>query len=275
MPLFQVVVLSIIQGITEFLPVSSTAHLVLAPWLLGWADQGLTFDIALHVGTLIAALVFFFRAWLQIIAKGFGVNFGDDPALKANPKLLWLLAAGSIPVGIFGFAFGKQAESTWRNPWVIGVTMIVVGVLMWIADRIGARSRDLAQVTFADSVAIGLAQAAAVVPGVSRSGVTITAGLFRNLDRVAAARFSFLLATPAIAGAAAKGFYDLLKHGGVQADMRVPFVLGIALSAVTGLAVIGFFLRFLQHRTLKFFVYYRIIFGIIVIALAASRPPAG
>src|ERR1700741_3500732 len=108
MPLFQVVVLSIVQGVTEFLPVSSTGHLVLAPWLLGWADQGLTFDIALHVGTLIAALVFFFRAWLQIIAQGFGLDFGDDPALKANPKLLWLLAAGSVPVGIFGFAFGKQ-----------------------------------------------------------------------------------------------------------------------------------------------------------------------
>ncbi len=275
MPLFQVVVLSIIQGITEFLPVSSTAHLVLAPWLRGWADQGLSCDVALHVGTLIAALVYFFRSWLQIIAQGFGLRFGDDPALKANPTLLWLLAAGSIPVGIFGFMFGKQAESTWRNPWVIGVTMIVVGGLMWAADRIGARTRDLSHVTFADSLAIGLAQAAAVVPGVSRSGVTITAGLFRNLDRVAAARFSFLLATPAIAGAAAKQFYDLLKHGGVPADMRTPFVLGIALSAVTGLAVIGFFLRFLQHRTLKFFVYYRIIFGIIVIALAASRPPAG
>src|SRR5258706_7032537 len=164
MPLFQVVVLSIVQGVTEFLPVSSTAHLVLAPWLVGWADQGLTFDIALHVGTLIAALVYFFRAWLQIIAQGFGLQFGDDPALKANPKLLWLLAAGSIPVGIAGLVFGKQAESTWRNPWVIGVTMILVGVLMWIADRIGARSRDLAQVTFADSVAVGLAQAAAVVP---------------------------------------------------------------------------------------------------------------
>ena len=254
---------------------SSTAHLALAPWLLGWADQGLTFDIALHVGTLIAALVYFFRAWLQIIAQGFGINLGDDRALKDNPKLLWLLAAGSIPVGIAGFLFGKQAESTWRNPYLMGSMMILVGVLMWIADRSSARGRELGHVTLSDSLAIGLAQAAAVVPGVSRSGVTITAGLFRNLDRVAAARFSFLLATPAIAGAAAKGFYDLLKHGGVPADMRTPFLLGIALSAVTGLAVIGFFLRYLQHRTLKFFVYYRIIFGIIVIALAASRPPAG
>jgi undecaprenyl-diphosphatase len=275
MPLFQVVVLSIIQGITEFLPVSSTAHLALAPWLLGWADQGLTFDIALHVGTLIAALVYFFRAWLQIIAQGFGMNFGDDQALKGNPKLLWLLAAGSIPVGIAGVLFGKQAESTWRNPFLMGAMMILVGVLMWFADRGTAHGRNLGHVTLSDSLAVGLAQAAAVVPGVSRSGVTITAGLFRNLDRVAAARFSFLLATPAIAGAAAKSFYDLLKHGGIPADMRTPFLLGIVLSAVTGMAVIGLFLRFLQHRTLKFFVYYRIIFGIIVIALAASRPPAG
>jgi undecaprenyl-diphosphatase len=275
MPLFQVVILSIIQGVTEFLPVSSTAHLALAPWLLGWADQGLTFDIALHAGTLLAALLYFCNAWVQIIAQGFGLRAGKDPALRDNPRMLWLLAVGSIPVGVAGFIFGKQAESTWRNPFVMGTMMILVGLLMWMAERSSARGRDLAHVTLSDSIVVGLAQAAAVVPGVSRSGITIAAALFRNLDRVAAARFSFLLAAPAIAGAAAKAFYDLNKHGGIPADMRTPFMLGIALSAASGFAVIAFFLRFLQHRSLKFFIYYRIIFGIIVIALAASRPPAG
>ena len=276
MPIYQVIVLAIIQGVTEFLPISSTAHLALAPWLLGWTDPGLTFDIALHLGTLLAVLGYFFRTWVQLIAHGFGIDYGDDPLLKQNRSLLWLLAIGTIPVGVCGYLFGKQAETTWRNPFVIGTMLIVVGVLMWVSERVGTRARDMGQVTLADSLVIGAAQALAIVPGTSRSGITITAGLFRNLDRVAAARFSFLLATPAIAGAAAKALHDLIKHGGLPADMRTAFVLGIVLSGITGLAVIALFLRFLQRHTLYFFIYYRIVFGIIVIALAASvRPPAG
>jgi undecaprenyl-diphosphatase len=275
MPIVQVVVLALIQGITEFLPVSSTAHLIVAPWLLGWQDPGLTFDVALHVGTLLAVVGYFFRAWLQIIAHGFGIQYGDDETLRQNPHLLWLLVAGTIPAGVIGFLFEKQAESTLRSPFLIGAMMILIGVIMWIGERVGSRQRDLAAVSFADSLAIGCAQALAVVPGVSRSGITITAGLFRNLDRVAAARFSFLLATPIIAGAAVKKLYDVLKYGGIPADMHTPFALGILISGLTGLAVIAFFLRFLQRRSLNFFVYYRIVFGIMVVALAASRPPAG
>jgi len=276
MPLFQVVVLAVIQGATEFLPISSTAHLILAPWLLGWTDPGLTFDVALHLGTLLAVVVYFFRTWLQVIAQGIGMSFGDDEMLRQNPGLLWLLVVGSIPAGICGLLFEKQVESNWRSPLVIGAMMVAVGALMWVAERSGRRSRDIRAINLIDSVAIGLAQALALVPGTSRSGITITAGLFRNLDRVASARFSFLLATPVIAGAAAKKLYDVMKHGGIPADMHTPFALGIVLSSVTGLAVIALFLRFLQRHTLYFFVYYRIIFGIIVIALAASvRPPAG
>jgi undecaprenyl-diphosphatase len=275
MPLYQIIVLAIIQGITEFLPISSTAHLALAPWLLGWTDPGLTFDIALHLGTLLSVLVYFFRTWLQVIAQGFGIRYGDDEMLRQNPRLLWLMAIGSLPVGFFGFIFGKQAETTWRNPFVIGTMLIAVGVLMWIGERAGTRKKNLGDVTLGDSVAIGTAQALAIVPGTSRSGITITAGLFRNLDRVTAARFSFLLATPAIAAAAAKAFYDLAKHGGIPAEMQLPFVLGIVLSGLSGFAVIALFLRFLQRHGLLFFIYYRILFGIIVIALAASRPPPG
>ena len=275
MPLYQIIVLAIIQGITEFLPISSTAHLALAPWLLGWTDPGLTFDIALHLGTLLSVLVYFFRTWLQVIAQAFGIRYGDDEMLRQNPRLLWLMAIGSLPVGFFGFIFGRQAETTWRNPFVIGTMLIAVGVLMWIGERAGTRKKNLAGVTLGDSVAIGVAQALAIVPGTSRSGITITAGLFRNLDRVAAARFSFLLATPAIAAAAAKAFYDLAKHGGIPAEMQLPFVIGIVLSGLSGFAVIAFFLRFLQRHGLLFFIYYRIVFGIIVIALAASRPPPG
>ena len=275
MPIYQVIVLAIIQGITEFLPISSTAHLALAPWLLGWSDPGLTFDIALHLGTLIAVLGYFFRTWVQLVAHGFGIDYGNDPLLQRNRALLWLLAIGTIPVGVCGYLFGKQAETTWRSPFVIGTMLILVGVLMWVSERVGTRAKDMGQVTLADSLVIGAAQALAIVPGTSRSGITITAGLFRNLDRVTAARFSFLLATPAVAGAAAKAVHDLINHGGLPADMRAPFVLGIVLSGITGLVVIAFILRFLQRHSLYFFIYYRIVFGIIVIALAASRPPAG
>ena len=276
MPLLQVVVLALIQGITEFLPVSSTAHLALAPWLLGWTDPGLTFDIALHVGTLLAVLAYFFRAWVQIIAHGFGVRFGDDEMLRQNPQLLWLLVIGTVPAGVIGFLFEKQAESTLRSPFVIGAMMIIIGGVMWASERVGTRQKNLGAVTFVDSLVIGTGQALAVVPGVSRSGITITAGLFRNLDRVAAARFSFLLATPVIAGAAAKKFFDMMKHGGIPAEMHMPFALGITVSALSGFVVIAFFLRYLQRRSLYFFIYYRIVFGIIVIALAASvRPPTG
>lgn len=275
MPLLQAVILAIVQGITEFLPVSSTAHLALIPWLLGWKDPGLTFDIAMHVGTLLAVLLYFFRTWLQVIGAAIGVSTGHDEAISKNPRLLWLLVTGSIPAGVVGFLFNKQAETTWRHPLVIGTMLIAVGILMWFGERMDARRRSLGDLNFRDAGLIGAAQALALVPGTSRSGITITAALFRDIDRVSAARFSFLLATPVIAGAALKALYDLMKHGGLPLEMRVPFLAGVIVSAVSGFAVIGLFLRYLQRGTLYFFVYYRIIFGIMVIALALYRPPAG
>ena len=269
MPLYQVVVLAIVQGITEFLPVSSTAHLTLAPWLLHWPDPGLSFDIALHVGTLAAILIYFFRTWVQVIAGGFGIRYGADPDLQKNPRLLWYIALGTIPVGVCGYLFNKQAESTWRSPFVIGTMLVVVGIVMAIADRLSRRRKEMDQVGLADSIWIGLAQALAIIPGTSRSGITISAGLARDLDRPTAAQFSFLLSTPAIAAAALKSAWDLVKReGGVPHEMRVPIILGIAVSGLVGWAVIAFFLKYLRQHTLKFFVYYRVIFGIIVIALA-------
>jgi undecaprenyl-diphosphatase len=270
MPIFQVIVLGIVQGLTEFLPISSTAHLALIPWLFGWKDQGLGFDIALHVGTLLAVIIYFFRDWVQILVQGFGVRSGGDPDLSRNRYLLWLLAIASIPVGIAGFIFKQQAETTWRSPYVIGTMLIVVGLLMWAAEYMGRKQKDMGHITSADAIAIGIAQALAVVPGTSRSGITISAGLFRNLDRRAAARFSFLLSTPAIAAAAGKDFWDLAKHqGGLPADMRVPFAVGILVSAIVGCLTIKFFMDFLRRSTFTPFIIYRIIFGIIVIALAS------
>src|SRR5437764_4855156 len=172
MPLFQAILLALVQGITEFLPVSSTAHLALAPWLLGWKDAGLTFDIALHVGTLAAVLMFFFRDWLQVIAQGFGFSYGSDEQLKQNRSLLWFLAAASIPLGVVGFIVKDQAEE-WRNPFLIGGMLIAIGLVMWVAERATSGKKNLAGVTLADSIAIGAAQALAVVPGTSRSRVTM------------------------------------------------------------------------------------------------------
>ncbi|MEZ5356857.1 MAG: undecaprenyl-diphosphatase UppP [Bryobacteraceae bacterium] len=274
MSILQVIILALIQGLTEFLPISSSAHLALAPWLLGWKDQGLSFDIALHFGTLMAVVIYFFRDWLQVLAQGFGLSLGNDPELKRNPRLLWLMAAASIPVGVLGLLFKEYAETTLRSPWVIGTMMIAVALVMEAADRVGRKQKGIEHVGLSDAVAIGLAQAVAIIPGTSRSGITISAGLFQNLDRHAAARFSFLLSTPAVAAAAAKAFLDLYKEGGVPPDMRVAFVLGILVSGLSGLAAIGFLMNYLRRASLRVFVLYRIIFGIIIFALAFLRLPA-
>lgn len=276
MPLLEVIVLGIVQGLTEFLPISSSAHLALVPWLFGWPDPGLSFDIALHIGTLVAIVIYFFRDWVQVAAQGFGLNFGSDETLKQNPKLLWLIALGTIPAGIAGLLFKEQAEGAWHNNQVLmGSMLILVGVFMWWADRQGTRKKTLAGVSLTDVLAVGAAQAAALVPGVSRSGSTISVGLLRDLDRPSAARFSFLLSLPITAAAAAKDVYDLLKGGGLTADLQTAYIVGIVISGISGALTIQFFLKFLRQRSLAFFVWYRVIFGIMVIALAFLRPTGG
>jgi undecaprenyl-diphosphatase len=273
MPLYQVIVLAIVQSLTEFLPISSTAHLTLLPRLLGWnnpALNSLDFDIALHLGTLAAVVIYFVRDWVQIALQGFGLRFDHDPAISRNPRLLWLLALATLPVAVLGYLLKHYAEGAWRSSYVIAASLIVIGLVMWLAEHAARLKKGLAEVSLADSLSIGAAQALAIVPGVSRSGITISAGLFRGLDRTAAARFSFLLSTPALAGAAFSAFHDLHKQGGLSPDMRLAFLVGVLVSAVTGFLVIAWFLRFLRGHSLKFFVYYRIIFGIIILALAFS-----
>ncbi len=271
MDLVQAIVLAIIQGATEFLPVSSSAHLNLAPYLFHWPDPGLTFDIALHFGTLIAVLIYFFRDWLQIIGQAFGMQWGHDPELARNKNLLWLLVIGTIPGGLAGLAFEKYAETTLRSPILTGAMLILFALVMWWSERSGRQQRDIANVTITDAIIIGCTQALAIIPGVSRSGSTISAGLLLGLNRVAAARFSFLMSTPIIAGAALSAAHKLHKSGGVPPDMKVPMLAGIAVSAIVGAVVIAFFMNFLRRRTLFPFVVYRIVFGIIVIALAVFR----
>src|SRR5262249_36116022 len=158
---------AVVQGLTEFLPISSTAHLYLTSWLLGWNAEGLDFDIALHIGTLLAVILYFFKDWVQIIGQGFGMNTGTDPELRHNRGMLWLIAIATVPVGIAGLLFGKQAEGAWRNPIVIGGMMIAVGLLMWFAERSAKYQRDFASVNATDALTVGAFQALAVVPGTS------------------------------------------------------------------------------------------------------------
>jgi undecaprenyl-diphosphatase len=272
MPIYQVVVLAGIQALTEFLPISSSAHLELAPWLLGWKDPGLAFDVALHAGTLMAIILYFFRDWLQIIAEGFGMKFGTDPGLRRNPKLMWLIALGTIPIGLAGLAFGKRAENDWpANHYLIGGMLIAIGIFMWIGERLSAQRKNMGDITAGDGALIGIAQALAIVPGTSRSGITIATGLFRDFDNSTAARYSFLLSAPAIAAAVLKKMWDLHKTGGIPHGMHLPFALGFLVSGILGAVVIAYFLRFLRRNSLMPFVYYRIVLGIIVIALAMVR----
>ncbi len=280
MPIYQAVVLAIVQGLAEFLPISSTAHLILFPWLLGWKDPGLTFDIALHAGTLVAVLGYFWRYWIEMLKLVLGMGGAASGAaavnatgkagpvvlLGENRSLLWYLIVATIPAAIAGWLFEHAAEEQLRSPIIIGFALIIVGVLMWAGERVGTREHDLGHVGLADSVLVGVAQAFAVIPGVSRSGSTMTAGLFRSMKRETAARFSFLLSTPIIAGAALKKGLEL-RHTGLPAEMRLPFLLGVAVAAVVGYLVIAVLIRYLERRTFTVFVVYRVVLGVIVLAL--------
>ncbi len=281
MPLYQAIILAIVQGLTEFLPVSSTAHLWIVPWILKWKDPGLTFDIALHAGTLVAVLGYFWRYWLEMIKMVLGVGGGTAGAgagggvpvkagsitlLGENRMLFWYLVIATIPGGVAGWLFERAADEQLRSPFVIGPALIVVGLLMGVGEQVGSEDHDLGQVSLLDSIIVGVAQAFAVIPGVSRSGSTMTAGLFRGMNRETAARFSFLLSTPIIAGACFKKAWEI-HHSGLPADMRMPFLLGIIVSAVVGYAVIAVLIRYLERRTFAIFVVYRVILGVVLLAV--------
>jgi undecaprenyl-diphosphatase len=279
MPLYQAVVLAVVQGLTEFLPISSTAHLWLVPWLLGWKDPGLTFDVALHAGTLVAVLAYFWRYWVEMatLAVGLGGDGAGAPDagaqghsaqadLRQNPRLLWYLVIATIPAALAGWRFEHAAEEQLRSPIIVGAALILIGLFMWAGDWRGKRERGLGQVGFLDSFLVGVAQALAVIPGVSRSGITMTAGLFRRMKRETAARFSFLLSTPIIAGAALKKGLEI-RHAGLPHEMRLPFLCGALVSALVGYLVIAVLIRYLERRTFKLFVVYRIVVGVIVLLI--------
>jgi undecaprenyl-diphosphatase len=273
MPLIQAIILALVQALTEFLPVSSTAHLILFPWLLHWQDPGEAFDVALHAGTLLAVILYFFKDWLTLAICGLGGKYPANAPVEEVAQhrgIFWYMVIGTIPGGILGKLFDKQIEEHLRTPMIIGVSLIGVGLLMWWADAKAKQTRKVEQSSLGDAIVIGTAQAIALWPGVSRSGITITAGLFRNFTREAATRFSFLLSAPLIAGAVATklpGLIKLHKAGGLDLPLST-LAISILVSGVVGYMVIAFFLRYLQTRTLKPFVFYRLVFGIIVLVLA-------
>jgi len=257
---WQAVVLGIVQGIGEFLPISSSAHLVIVPWLMKWAYAGLTFDVALHVGTLIGVVSYFWRDWLVLLRNGFSRRPGKER------NLFWYLVLATIPGAVIGYIFEKQAETVFREPLLIGIMLIVMGLVLYAADRLSLARKDLNQLTLADALGIGLSQALAIIPGVSRAGITMTCGRLLSLKRETAARFSFLLSTPIIFCA------GILQLKQLQvADLNVPFITGVAVSALVGYLAIKFLLSYLTRHGFGLFVWYRLLLGIIVIIVALTR----
>ena len=271
---FQAIVLGTVQGLTEFLPISSSAHLILVPWLLGWKDQGLTFDVFLHAGTLVALLSFFWRDWTSMAMGVFEKSRRTGDPNNSSSWLLFLLICGTVPAAVAGFMAQKIIETQLRSPLVLSITMVGLALLLWLAEKTARLEKKLSQVSLGDAMSIGAAQALALIPGTSRSGITITTGLFRGLTREAAARFSFLLSAPITAGAGLKKLLDL-RHTGIAEAERLPMVFGFLASLIVGYLTIKFLLRYLQRNTLFIFVYYRIILGVIILLLiqfAGFRP---
>lgn len=279
MDLFHALVLGIVQGLTEFLPISSSAHLLIVPWLFGWKEASLTsiqFDVALHMGTLVAVLVYFASDWRRLIA-GFirsvvERKIGDDP----DRKLAWLVIVGSIPAAIVGALGESKIDEIFHRPenlrmamLVIAIVMLVMAGLLFLAERIGKHVLDLRHIELPTAVTVGVAQALALIPGVSRSGSTITAGLFLGLKRETAARFSFLLATPVVLGAGLKKLYDVFREGGIPADQQLGFVVGFLAAAISGFLCIAFLLRFLQRNSTLPFIVYRLALGVLLLVLVA------
>ena len=263
----EAIVLGIVQGLTEFLPISSTGHLRIVPAFLGWDDPGAAFTAVTQLGTL-AAVLLYFRADLWRIATAW-VRSLRDPNVRrtTDARLGWYILLGTIPISIFGFAFSDQIEGEARNLNLIGTTLIVLGLILLLAERTGKRERDLDDLTARDGIAIGFAQALALVPGVSRSGATLTAGLFLNLERAAAARYSFLLSVPAVV---LSGLYELKDIGGEGAVGAGPTAIATVLAFVSGYAAIAFMLRFLQTNSTFVFVVYRVVLGAVVLSLVGA-----
>lgn len=270
MHLLEALILGLVQGLTEFLPISSSAHLrIVGSFLPSGEDPGAAFTAITQIGTEAAVVVFFWRDIVRIIGRWFRSLTGSVPRNDPDARMGWLIIIGSIPIVVLGLLFQDQIETVFRSLWVVATMLIVFGILLGIADYVGAKKRKLNDLTYPDGVAFGLAQALALVPGVSRSGGTITMGLFLGYERAAAARYAFLLAIPAVFGS---GFYQLFKSWDEPDQF---FTMGETLAAtglafVVALGVIAFFMNWISKRSFLPFVIYRILLGTAIIVLLST-----
>ncbi len=269
----QALIMGLTQGLTEFIPVSSSGHLVLIPWLFGWKDpfiDSVAFTVVLHMGTLLALLVYFWRDWLTLIPAGLATirdrSFKGDP----NRKMAFLILVATIPAILVGPLFDAKLEEMVRKPAEIAFTLCVGAAILWLADRWGARKREMDSLTFREALGIGVAQAIALVPGISRSGISISGGLFLGLTRESAARFSFLMATPVIAGAGLWTARKFFTHeAGPNPEMNV-VLIGFIAATISGFLAIRFMLAFLRRQSVNAFVVYRVLAAIAVFIVLLS-----
>ena len=267
MSIIEAIVLGLVQGLTEFIPVSSTAHLLIVPVLLGWGDPGAAASAVIQFGTWIAALIYFARDIVRLIAGFFRGLITRRPLADTDSREAWLVIIGTVPIVILGLGLKKYIESTFRGLWVVTTMVIVVAIMMEIAEMYARRRqlRTFEQLNVGDSVSIGLGQCLALIPGSSRSGSTIMAALFRGVDRPTAARYSFLLSIPAVGAA---GFLELFKERHHLGELGwTSIIIAIVVAFVSGYASIWFLLRYLKTHTTSIFVYYRLALGVVMIAL--------
>ena len=270
----QALVMGIVQGLTEFLPVSSSGHLIVVPFLFGWDDAFLTslpFSVMLHVGTLVALLAYFREDWARLIPAGLTALRDRSFRGDADRRLAWLLVASTIPAALVGVMFNDVIEDQFRQVGLVALMLVVGGVILFVADRVGRRSRAIADVTFPVAIGIGAAQALALIPGISRSGISIAAGRLAGLDREAAARFAFLMATPITAGAVLfEGRKLVTGEAGVEVAIA-PLVVGMLAALLSGLAAIHLTLRYLRTRSLDVFILYRFGLAAVVLVIWLAR----
>ena len=274
----QALILGALQGLTEFIPISSSAHLLIVRWLFGWEAKGVAFDAVIHLGTLLALLLFFWREWRDMVKAYFATTrlgrarVGDKvPAVAPQPSsiMLWPVIFACIPAGLTGVVFEDTVNERFRNqPILTGATLIVLGLALFLADRMGRKNRSMYSVRTRDWLIVGVAQALAFIPGVSRSGITITAGLFCGLEREASARFSFLIGAPVIFGAGAYELAKVASHGLSEAQIA-PLILGFLSATVVGYFCVKFLIEYLRKRSTDLFVGYRVALGGAVIAAYA------
>jgi undecaprenyl-diphosphatase len=266
MTVFQALVLGILQGLAEFLTISSSAHLALAPWVFGWPEPGLAVDVALHVGTLVAVLVYFREEWMKLIMAAIEIVRTQRIQTPEQKRVIFLIVA-TIPGGLAGIFLNDYAESTFRSPALIASALAAMGVVLWIVDRMSPNTRPLDSIRWSDAILIGIAQAAALLPGVSRSGATITAGRALSLDRASAATFSFLMSMPIIAAAAVFKVPHLLRSGGAS----LPLLVGVTASAISGWLAIAIVMRYVRSHSYGVFAAYRVVLGAAVLVLFFMR----